>query len=144
MFTIENKPFPMSMYRYSQLILARVQERILNIFEQCHGWSRLVSDRTVGNDHFCDTTEMDSPRLNPPCKGGDPLYHRSGDEPLDPTTLVSDVSQYAIGGHPSPPRHSLCTKAAFRSFRSHASPGREGGPATPCLGTRLAGKSPPK
>ena len=45
-----------------------------------------VSDptRAVGNDHFCDTTERASQRLFSSYKGGIPLYHRSGEKPLDP------------------------------------------------------------
>ena len=43
----------------------------------------------VGNGtHFCDATKRHSPRQTPYKKGAIPLYHRSGDEPLDPTTLV--------------------------------------------------------
>ena len=45
----------------------------------------------MGNDHFCDTTEK-VPKTNPDIKGEIPLYHRSGDKPLDLTTLKSSVA----------------------------------------------------
>ena len=41
----------------------------------------------MGNDHFCDTTKRASQRQTPLIKGEIPLYHRSGEKPLDPTTL---------------------------------------------------------
>ena len=43
--------------------------------------------RVVGNDHFCDTTKRASQRLTPHIQGEIPLYHRSGNKPLDSTTL---------------------------------------------------------
>ena len=42
--------------------------------------------RVVGNDHFCDTTKRVSQRLPPHKQGEIPLYHRSGNTPLDSTT----------------------------------------------------------
>ena len=42
----------------------------------------------MGNDHFCDTTKRASQRLTPHIQGEIPLYHRSGNKPLDSTTLV--------------------------------------------------------
>ena len=51
-----------------------------------------VQSRAVGNDHFCDTTKgPGAQRLPPPFKQMIPLYHRSGDKPLDPTTLVQSL-----------------------------------------------------
>ena len=41
----------------------------------------------MGNDHFCDTKKRVSQRLIFNIKGEIPLYHRSGEKPLDPTTL---------------------------------------------------------
>ena len=45
----------------------------------------------MGNDHFCDTTKRASQRPTPHIKRGIPLYHRSRDKPLDPTTLTRDT-----------------------------------------------------
>ena len=42
--------------------------------------------RAVGDDH-CDTTKWASQRLIHHKKGAIPVYHRSGEKPLDPTTL---------------------------------------------------------
>ena len=47
---------------------------------KCH-WNR-----AVGNDHFCDATERAFQRLVF-IERGTPLCHRSGEKPLDPTTL---------------------------------------------------------
>ena len=64
--------------------------------------------RAVGNDHFCDTTKRASQRLTLHIKGEIPLYHRSGDKPLDPTTLhkfetmVETIVWYLQGNHPKP------------------------------------------
>ena len=44
-------------------------------------------NRAVGNGiHFCDTTERAFQRLF--IERGIPWYHRSGEKPLDPTTLA--------------------------------------------------------
>ena len=51
--------------------------------------------RTVANGIHCDTTEKDSPRL-PHVKGEIPLYHRSGDKPLDPITLVQLEEKHRV------------------------------------------------
>ena len=55
-----------------------------------HPCSSLIRDRAVGNDHFCDTTKRASQRLTPHIKGEIALYHRSGDKPLDATTLIRE------------------------------------------------------
>ena len=47
--------------------------------------------------------EKGPPKTTPPCKEGIPLYHRSGDKPLDPTTLFLE---------PQP-----CFICSFRPFR---------------------------
>ena len=48
-----------------------------------------LEKRAVGNGiNFCDTTKKSLPKTNPPYKRGIFLYHRSGDKPLDPTTLL--------------------------------------------------------
>ena len=72
----------------------------------------------MGNGiHLYDTTERASQRLTPVqtvpktntrYKWGDPLYHKSGDTPLDPTTLITfelgpaqpDL-KWNVKGHPS-------------------------------------------
>ena len=54
----------------------------------------------VGNDHFCDTAKRASQRLTPHIKGEIPLYHRSGNKPLDSTTLI-------LGKEPPPPTELL-------------------------------------
>ena len=45
----------------------------------------------MGNDHFFDTTKRASQRLTPHIQGEIPKisqkYHRSGNKPLDPTSL---------------------------------------------------------
>ena len=51
--------------------------------------SKPLKSRTVANENFCDTTERASQRLTPArIKGEILLHHRSGDRPLDPTTLL--------------------------------------------------------
>ena len=40
--------------------------------------------RAVGSDHFCDTTRASQSPKNE----GIPLYHRSGEKTLHPTTLL--------------------------------------------------------
>ena len=47
--------------------------------------------RVVGNDHFCDTTKRASQRQTPHIQAEIPLYHRSGNKPLDSTTLLRPV-----------------------------------------------------
>ena len=46
--------------------------------------------------------QEEGPPKTTPCKEGIPLYHRSGDKPLDPTTLVKTVlgSHFGIFGAP--------------------------------------------
>ena len=54
------------------------------------GANRQPQNRAVGNGtHFCDTTRRASQRLTLQINGEIPLHHRSGDNPLDPTTLES-------------------------------------------------------
>ena len=52
------------------------------------------------NDHFCDTTKRASQRLTRPYQQGIPLYHRSGDKPLDATTLLWSDSDQLSGRVP--------------------------------------------
>ena len=68
-------------------------------------WNSLLG-RAVGNDHFYDTTKRASLRLTSYLKGEIPLYHRSGDKPLDPTTLL-------LGG-------SLCWVQCCRVYSAEA------------------------
>ena len=62
---------------------------------------RFLFSRAVGNDHFCDTTKMASQRLTPHIKGEIPLYHRSGEKPLDPTTLLFSLQLLYFKPNPS-------------------------------------------
>ena len=58
-----------------------------------------IINRAVGNGiHFCDTTKRASQRLTPHIKGEIPLYHRSGEKPLDPTTLIINESTASVQG----------------------------------------------
>ena len=62
-----------------------------------------VANRAVGNDHFCDTTKRASQKLTTHIKGEIPLYHRSGDKPLDLTTLVVNIATAPPPLEPEPP-----------------------------------------
>ena len=76
-----------------------------------------VSNRAVGNDHFCDTTQRVSQRL-PPFEQGIPLYHRSGwINPLIPQ-LWSPKRQLTQPIDFEGPSHRRRPKGEETSFRS--------------------------
>ena len=64
-----------------------------------------AKSRVVGNDHFCDTSVIQQkglPKDQHPIKKGEiPLYHRSGNKPLDSTTLAkSESNLWVKSGNP--------------------------------------------
>ena len=101
--------------------------------------------RAVGNDHFCDTAKRASQRLTPHIQGETPLYHRSGNKPLDSTACCLNCTLPPNLHHhpqlPARPRPAAGTPRALwgppplsgRPRRWFSAPQPEGAipPATP-------------
>ena len=112
-------------------------------------YCKSAKDRAVGNDHFYDTTKRVSQRLPPPFKQGIPLYHRSGDKPLDPATLAKEMkwTNVALGSSSIEWderrrrwNHVVSGSVLFclPSESAESTPAAEGWQATPQACTRLA------